>query len=132
MKKQRSDIESIQDIQFLVNLFYARVREDDLLSPIFESVIGEKWDDHFERMYRFWETVLLGRYTYIGSPFPPHLNLPVEGKHFNRWLVLFESTVDSFFAGEKADKAKMQASKMAEMFEAKISFYRNQGFEPLA
>jgi hemoglobin len=76
-------------------------------------------------MYRFWQTVLLEEYTYLGSPFPPHAKLPVAHEHFAAWLALFNQTVDELFTGSKADEAKWRAAKMADMFEAKIAHARN-------
>ena len=76
-------------------------------------------------MYNFWQTVLLEEHTYYGSPFVPHAKLPVELEHFDKWLLLFNSTVDDLFEGEKAEKAKWQGQRMAEMFHSKIEYYKN-------
>jgi hemoglobin len=76
-------------------------------------------------MYTFWQTVLLGEHTYFGSPFPPHANLPISHNHFERWMQLFNQTLDELFTGEKAEEAKWRAAKMAEIFESKIEYYKN-------
>jgi hemoglobin len=68
---------------------------------------------------------LLEERTYFGSPFPPHAKLPVEKAHFDRWLKLFEETLDENFSGTKAEEAKWRAEKMAEMFQHKIAYFRN-------
>lgn len=126
------DIANIKDITVLVNKFYDTVREDDLLGPIFNDVIENRWPEHLEKMYRFWQTVLLEEHTYYGSPFPPHAKLPVEKLHFERWIKLFITTVDNHFDGELAYEAKWRAQKMAEMFNYKIDYYRNSSATPLA
>ena len=113
MNKQKNDIESIEDIKLLVDVFYEKVRNDDLLSPIFENTLNGKWPEHLEKMYRFWETVLLGKHSYIGSPFIPHANLPVNERHFHHWIKLFNQTLDENFKGENTDKASWQGKKMA-------------------
>ncbi len=123
--KQIKEIQNLDDIKLLVDSFYGRVRKDDLLKDIFDNVIQDRWPQHLEKMYRFWQTVLLGEYTYEGTPFPPHAPLPVSKEHFDRWIVLFESTVDTYFIGEKAERAKWQGNRMASMFLSKIEFYRN-------
>jgi hemoglobin len=120
-----NEILHLDDIKVLVNNFYGKVREDQLLAPIFNQRIGDKWSQHLEKMYRFWETVLLNEQRYFGSPFPPHAQLPVEKEHFDRWLSLFHETIDEHFTGEKATEAKWRADKMAEMFLHKILYYRN-------
>jgi len=122
---------NLDDIKTLVDTFYEKVREDILLAPIFNTVIEDRWTEHLEKMYTFWQTVLLGEHTYYGSPFPPHAKLPVTKEHFDRWLKLFFETISENFEGEKADEAQWRASKMAEMFQYKIAHYRDSGSKPL-
>jgi len=126
-----ADINTLEDIQLLVNTFYSRVRENELLGPIFNEKIGDKWPEHLEKMYRFWQTVLLEVHTYSGSPFPPHAKLPVSQEHFDNWLKLWHGTIDEFFAGEKAEDAKWRGDRMAEMFMYKIEYYRSNNATPL-
>lgn len=121
----QKEIINIEDIKLLVNTFYDKVREDELLSDIFNNVIKDRWPQHLEKMYKFWQTILLEEHTYYGSPFLPHANLPVSRTHFNRWLELFFDTIDELFEGEKAEEARWRANKMAEMFQLKIASYKN-------
>lgn len=120
-----TQILTLADIKTLVDTFYDRIREDELLAPIFNNRIQDKWPLHLEKMYRFWQTVLLEEHTYFGSPFMPHAKLPVDHEHFATWLTLFNKTVDELFTGVKAEEAKWRAAKMAELFEAKITHGRN-------
>jgi len=120
----KKDITELDDIKLLVDTFYQQVREDELLSPIFNGIIKDRWPEHLEKMYRFWQTVLLQEHTYFGSPFPPHAKLPVEQLHFDTWLKLWRSTVDANFEGEKAEEAKWRGDKMALMFLSKIEYIR--------
>ena len=124
---ETKEIVSIDDIKKLVDIFYDKVRKDELLGPIFEERIQDRWPEHLQKLYAFWQTVLLGEHTYFGSPFPPHANLPVSGKHFQKWMELFTETVDENFKGENAKEAKFRAAKMAEMFQSKISYYQQRG-----
>ncbi len=119
------DILNINDIKLLVDSFYAKVRKDNLLAKIFNEQIQDRWPMHLEKMYSFWQTVLLEEHTYHGSPFVPHAKLPVEQEHFESWLKLFYETIDENFSGKKAEEAKWRAEKMAEMFHHKIKYYRN-------
>lgn len=121
----QKEIISITEIQQLVDAFYEKVREDELLGPVFNRVIDDRWPEHLEKMYRFWQTVLLDEHTYHGSPFPPHAHLPIEKKHFEHWLHLFYSTVNEHFTGEKATEALWRAEKMAQMFQFKIDYFKN-------
>jgi len=127
----RKNIKQLEDIKLLVDSFYGKVRKDEMLGPIFNQRIGDKWPQHLQKMYRFWQTVLLDERTYYGSPFLPHANLPVEKEHFNHWLKLFFETIDENFIGEKAERAKWQGQRMADMFHSKIQFYKNHPSTPL-
>ncbi len=127
----KKEILSLDEVKLLVDTFYEKVRKDDLLQDIFNNVIQDKWPIHLEKMYRFWQTVLLEEHTYSGSPFAPHANLPVNKTHFKRWLLLFNATIDELFTGEKADEAKWRANKMAEIFQLKIDFYNKNSAKPL-
>ncbi|AEM71834.1 globin family protein [Allomuricauda ruestringensis DSM 13258] len=120
---QKKEIQSLEEIKQLVDLFYGKVRKDPLLADIFNAVIKDNWPIHLEKMYRFWQTVLLQEHTYQGSPFAPHAKLRVNKEHFNRWKQLFFETVDENFHGEKAEEAKFRAEKMAEMFQLKIEYF---------
>jgi hemoglobin len=119
------EISNIEDIKLLVDSFYTKVREDELLGDIFNNAIQDHWPVHLDKMYRFWQTVLLEEHTYNGSPFVPHAQLPIEKKHFDRWLELFNKTIEEHFAGTIAEEAKWRAEKMAQMFQYKIAYYKN-------
>ena len=60
----KKDISNIQDIKLLVDVFYGKVREDGKLKDIFNNKIQDRWPEHLEKMYRFWQTVLLEEHTY--------------------------------------------------------------------
>lgn len=119
------EILSLQDIKLLVDTFYGKVRNNPLIGPIFNERIQDRWPIHLEKMYSFWQTVLLEEYTYNGRPFPPHATMPIGHEHFEQWLALFAETVDELFTGDKADEAKWRAGKMAELFESKLNYFRN-------
>ena len=85
-------------IRRLVHGFYARVRRDEALGPIFDRVIGENWDPHLEKMCAFWSSVMLTSGRYKGNPMLAHLRLKtVTEAHFARWLALFRATAAELF-----------------------------------
>ena len=127
----KEDIITLNDIKLLVDSFYDKVKEDEILADIFNNKIQDRWPQHLEKMYTFWQTVLLEEHTYYGSPFMNHAQLPVDVEHFERWLQLFYGTVDDLFEGEKATRAKWQGQRMAEMFHSKIEYYKNNPAIPL-
>ena len=122
--QSQQDILTLDDVKKLVDTFYGKVQNDTLLAPVFNERIQNRWPEHLEKMYRFWQTVLLDESTYSGSPFPPHAKLPVDHSHFQEWMNLFTQTIDELFNGEKATEAKWRAGKMAEMFQSKLEHYR--------
>lgn len=128
---ERTDITTLEDVKLLVNTFYGYIQKEELLGPIFNKIIQDRWPEHLEKMYRFWQTILLEEHTYKGSPFAPHARMPLEEHHFERWLGIFFGTVDELFAGEKAEEAKWRAKKMATMFNYKIQYFKDKGGQSL-
>jgi len=114
---ERLDITDGRDVARLVNIFYDRVRADDLLGPIFDGVANVDWPTHLPLMYDFWESVLFGTATFKGAPLEAHRALarrtPLTSDAFNRWIALFHETVDDLFAGTTANHAKQSASRIA-------------------
>lgn len=127
----RKDIESPADVKILVDSFYLLVQQDTLIGPIFNEIIQDRWPIHLKKMYQFWETILLDLHSYSGRPFPPHAQLPISETHFNRWLQLFNQTLDQLFVGPKTEQARFRADKMAELFQIKLGNIRNDKFRPL-
>lgn len=121
----KKEIVELDDIKHIVDSFYDKIRVDEQLGPIFNEKIGDRWPEHLNKMYRFWQTILLNEHTYSGSPFMHHANLPVGKEHFDKWLSLFNATLDENYFGAAAEEAKLRASKMAEMFQYKIEYLKN-------
>jgi hemoglobin len=121
----KKDISNMEDIQLLVNNFYSKVQKDDLIGEIFNQKIGNNWAPHLQKMYTFWQTLLLDERTYHGNSFDPHAQLPIQKEHFNRWIALFNETVNENFEGEKAEDAKTRAQNIAAVFNYKIEYLRN-------
>ena len=119
-------IQTIEDIKLLVDTFYSAVRKDDLIGPIFNETVQDRWPVHLEKMYRFWQSILLNEPSYSGRPFPPHIQLDINASHFERWVNLFESVVSTHFEGEKAQIAIDRAKLMGKLFEAKYAHMRNE------
>ena len=131
MKSENKDISTITDVKILVDDFYNRIRANELLAPIFNGIIGDNWGKHLQRMYDFWQTILLETPVYNGSPFMKHQKLPIAKEHFDVWIELWNQTIDEHFLGEKADEAKWRAARMSEMFQYKLDYYKNNSAQPL-
>jgi len=117
------DIRSKKDITILVDNFYNKVRKDDLIGPIFSNRIGaNSWKKHLSKMYSFWNTVLFGQADYRGNPFSHHINLNLSTEHFDRWISLFEESINNLFEGPKANETLERAHKMRKMFETKLNY----------
>jgi hemoglobin len=127
----KHDIKTLSDIKVLVDTFYGNIRENELLGPIFNNILIDRWPEHLEKMYRFWQTVLLEEHTYTGSPFVPHAKLPIDQIHFDTWLTIWNNTINNLFEGPKAEEAKWRGDKMAEMFLYKIMYYQNNSATPI-
>ncbi|MEO6850448.1 MAG: group III truncated hemoglobin [Mucilaginibacter sp.] len=120
-----NDIEDIGSIRLLVDKFYASVRQDVLIGPIFNKAIGDNWAPHLEKMYAFWNAVLFAEPGFTGNPFAKHAPLPIDAEHFSRWLTLFRQTLDECFEGPVATEAKNRAELMAILFQNKLERMHN-------
>ncbi|MEJ8804541.1 group III truncated hemoglobin [Pontibacter sp. H249] len=120
MQDMKRDLENEEDIKLLVNTFYESVNQDELLSPVFNDFSRINWEKHLPLMYSFWSTVLLGSMAYKGQPFPKHMSLPIERRHFSRWVELFCKTTDTLFEGNKATEAKQKATSIAHVFQVRL------------
>jgi len=107
-------------IERLVRAFYARVRTDDLLGPIFAARIRD-WEPHLQRMCAFWSSVALMTGRYHGTPMARHLPLPVDGEHFDRWLALFEATAGDICPPVAAQHFIERARRIAQSLELGIA-----------
>jgi hemoglobin len=118
-RTQMKDIGNIEDIQLFVDEFYTKVREDELIGPVFSKVIAE-WQPHLDRMYAFWNAALFGVAGFKGNPFAKHAPLAIAQEHFTRWLELFSATINENFKGPMAEQTKHKAQLMAAMFVYKL------------
>lgn len=105
-----------ESISTLVDTFYARVREDDLIGPVFNRVV-EDWPEHLAKLKDFWSSVVLSAGRYKGNPMMAHLPIPeMDSRHLDRWLCLWERTLSEIFEPEVAEIFLGKAIMVGERF----------------
>jgi len=102
-------------IERLVRTFYARVRADILIGPIFAARI-EDWDAHITKLCAFWSSVALMTGRYHGQPMQAHVELPVAAEHFDRWIAIFEATATELCPPQAAEHFIERARRIADSF----------------
>ena len=107
-------------IERLIRGFYARVREDALLGPIFAAKI-EEWEPHLQKMFAFWSSVALMSGRYHGQPMARHLPLPIDARHFDRWLALFAQTARDLCPQAAAERFTQLSRRIAESLELGVA-----------
>jgi hemoglobin len=107
-------------IERLVRSFYARVRDDEILGPIFAAKIVE-WEPHLQKMFAFWSSVALMSGRYHGQPMARHLPLPIDARHFDRWLALFARTAHDVCPPAAAERFILLSRRVAESLELGIA-----------
>ncbi|WP_395396882.1 group III truncated hemoglobin [Novosphingobium sp. BL-8A] len=106
----------------LVPAFYARVRSDPMLAPVFNAAVDD-WDQHLERLVSFWSSVLLSSGKYKGNPVAIHgaLEPKITPEMFDRWLELWDETTDALLPRLHACALQRKARLIAESL--KLSLY---------
>jgi len=112
-----NDISSKDDITKLVLTFYEKVKKDDELSPFFKDL---DFEVHMPKMIHFWSFALLNEPGYTTNVVEKHLHMPLKEVHFERWLNLFNETIDEHFSGEIANQAKQRAQLIGWTIKSKI------------
>ena len=108
--------------------FYAKVRSDSLLGPIFgRAIADDQWPHHLAVIHDFWSSMLLGTGRYAGRPMPKHLGLPdLDDTHFARWLQLFRETVERLCPAEVATLFVDRAERIAHSFRIGLAIHRGE------
>ena len=113
-------------IRELVHAFYARVRDDQMLGPIFNTAVTN-WDEHLEKLCDFWSSVTLTSGRYKGTPMVAHAALPsLAGEHFDRWLQLFKATAHERCLPDAASLFIDRAERIAQSLELGVALHRGQ------
>ena len=89
---------SRQQIEAVVETFYARVRDNAVLGPVFfESLTrdAEIWRVHEAKIARFWANAILHERSYDGNPMLVHSGISaLKPQMFETWLALFSETLN--------------------------------------
>ncbi len=112
------------DIARLVDDFYAKIRADAELGPIFMRAIPGDWGPHLATMRNFWSSVMLTSGRYKGNPVAVHGQVAgIEMELFDRWLALFDESCRELFVPDIADVFYSKAVRIAESLKL-APFYR--------
>lgn len=112
------------EIVELVDAFYAKVRRDAVLAPVFERAIApDAWPVHLAKMYDFWSSVMLTSGRYKGNPLAVHLQVDgLEASMFPRWLTLFRATAEELLSPELAASFRLKSERIAESLKLGLFF----------
>ena len=111
-------------IRQLVDAFYAKVRRDPELAPVFLRAIPGDWQPHLNKMYAFWSSVMLTTGRYKSNPLVKHLVIPgIRPQLFERWLALFNETCGELFDEGVSEEFRVKAARIAESLMLGL-FYR--------
>jgi len=103
-----------EEIAELVHRFYARVRRDEQLGPIFHAHVHD-WDAHLVKLTDFWSSALRGTRRFRGTPMPVHAALPgLTAGLFRHWLQLFEATAAELPNQALRERATELAGRIAQ------------------
>jgi hemoglobin len=122
-----------ESIAWLVDAFYAKVRVDPELGPIFAKAIPGDWGPHLATMRNFWSSVMLTSGRYKGNPVAVHQRVSgIEYSLFERWLALFDETCREMFDRDLADVFGRKAARIAESLRLALFYHPDQPWPPAA
>lgn len=112
-----------EELELLVDRFYAKVREDAVLGPVFNSAV-EDWPEHLQKLSAFWSSVMLTTGRYKGNPMAAHLKHShvIEASMFGRWLQLWRDTARETLSEFGAAGVIAKAERIAESLQLGLFF----------
>ena len=114
-------------VREVVHSFYAEIRTDPALGPIFKRVIGADWGPHLKKMCDFWSSVLLMTGRYEGNPMAAHITVGgLRPTHFARWLHLFRQTAEKLCPPPAAELFVMRSEMIARSLQRGIAHFSGQ------
>ncbi|MEY3049897.1 MAG: hypothetical protein RL365_1935 [Bacteroidota bacterium] len=116
------DIQNANDIDLLVNDFYAEVMKSEALGPFFNWL---DWEAHLPKMKKFWRFILLDEAGYSENVTNKHLHMHLTKELFNEWVMLFHRIVDQHFEGPRAELAKNRASLISIGIQSKMNLLKD-------
>ena len=107
----------------LIARFYARVRADDLLGPLFDEAVAD-WPEHLERLVAFRSSVMLTTGRYKGNPMQAHMRHKprITPEMFARWLALWAEVADAEMPPAAAAALQAKAARIAESLQLGLFF----------
>jgi len=119
-------------ISKLVDCFYEKIRDDDMLGPIFNAKITD-WPSHLARMKDFWTSIAIESGRFRGNPMVKHLGIPgIAQPHFDHWLALFDETLPKVMPNATACQfLSERAARIANSLMTGISIHRVSRLEGL-
>lgn len=103
-----------EEVAQLVHTFYAKVRQDEVLGPIFNSQVHD-WDHHLVTLVNFWSSILRGTGSYSGTPMQKHAAMAhLDESLFKRWLALFDETTKEQANQAMGQRAITSARRIAQ------------------
>lgn len=109
----------------LVHAFYGKIRQDALLGPVFATKVSD-WDTHLARMVAFWSSVMMSSGDYRGQPMPKHVVLPIDARHFDHWLALFQETAKEICPAQAAAAFVERAGRIAQSLEMGLAGHHGE------
>jgi hemoglobin len=106
-----------QDLARLVARFYATVRADALIGPVFNEAIDD-WPEHLEKLTAFWSSLMLTSGRYKGAPMAAHLKhrTRLTPAMFDRWLALWREATNAEMPSGIAELMQLKAERIAQSF----------------
>jgi hemoglobin len=125
MSIEKRDIINRQDLVMILEAFYKKAFEDDLIGHFFTTVMPLDLETHIPLIADFWEAIVFNTQGYRKNVMEVHQHInslsSIKKEHLDRWIKLFTATVDELFSGQKAELMKQRARSIATLMDIKIN-----------
>ena len=121
----KKDVESRQDLENFLRIFYKKAFADALIGHFFIEVVPLDLKTHIPVIASFWESIIFNTHGYRKNVMEVHQYIhnlsKIQKEHLDRWVQLFTLTLDEYFEGANTELMKQRAKSIATLMDIKLN-----------
>lgn len=121
----KRDIETREELEEFLRVFYKKAFADELIGHFFTEVVPLDLKTHIPVIASFWESIVFNTHGYRKNVMEVHQHIhdlsKIQKQHLDRWVKIFTETLDEFFEGFKTELMKQRARSIATLMDLKLN-----------